>query len=290
MNGAYPAIAAELVTLKGFVQRIEDRLPDKAMVFQLPLRRAFLSETGAVRMGPFDHVKLYLVSHHIRWSYPALSNEQVGWQEAAARLPLAQVPLQMAAEGFAAIVVDRYGYEDNGQAATAAIRAAVGDRHVIAETERYIAFDLRNLAEQTSLARLPTRPGAMTIAMSACSGRTTISLERAGKARAPFAGGLAPVQGSRPLKITGWGIDQPAGSAGAGVDVVVDGTPLPTFYAIDREDVANYFGRPGYYHSGFTTELGPNSLTRGEHRLALRLIAANGQCYYEGAPVTLVVR
>ncbi len=73
------------------------------MVLQLPFR-TYLNDDGIARMRPYDHLKLYMVSDTIRWSYPALSNNQVRWQQAAARLAADRLPYQLAEDGFAAIV------------------------------------------------------------------------------------------------------------------------------------------------------------------------------------------
>ena len=289
MNNEYPTIAAELPGLKGFVQQMEQSLPENAMVLQLPFRRTFLNEIGAVRMRPYEHLKLYLVSRHLRWSYPALTNDQAGWEEAAARLTPAQLPMQMSVEGFSAIVIDRYGYEDNGQSVATAVQDVLGEGSVLAETERYVAFDLRTLAGRAALPRLPVHPEPMSVGMRPCTGQTPMTVERAGRARLPFPAGVATVNGSHPIKITGWGIDRPGASTGAAMDVVVDGTPHSTFYGLDREDVSNYFGRVSYRQSGFSAELPSHSLSPGAHTLALRVIAADRQCYYEGPAVPLVV-
>ena len=50
---------------------------------------------------------------------------------------------RVAGEGFAVILIDRYGYEDNGAAIAAALLRVTGDGHVIAQTERYLALDIR---------------------------------------------------------------------------------------------------------------------------------------------------
>lgn len=290
MNGEYPVIAAELPVLKGFVQQIERRLPSGSMILQLPFRRTYLNEAGAVRMQPYEHLKMYLASRHLRWSYPALSNAQVGWQEAAAAVPIQKLPMQMAAEGFSAILVDRYGYEDNGEVVISAIRAMVRDEDVVAETERYVALDIRSLTGQASVTPLPTRPGPMTVGLGACSGQTPVYLDQIGRVRGPFPATAIEVRRSRPLKISGWGVDQPAGTAAAGIDVVVNETSFPTFYGLDRVDVSNSLGRIGYRQSGFATELPPNTLNAGAYILALRVVAASRECYYEGPRMNLIVR
>jgi phosphoglycerol transferase len=178
LNAAYPPIAAELPPLEAFVRQLEGRLPDRAMVLQLPFR-VFLNDSGIARMQPYDHLKLYFVSHRIRWSYPALSNEQVRWQRALERLDPRQLPHQLAAEGFAAVVIDRYGYADNGSAVAAAICAGLPGDSVIAETSRYLALDVRPLAGVAATApRLSHQPVPASLAMGACRGAPLATIEQ----------------------------------------------------------------------------------------------------------------
>jgi len=288
MNDEYVPAAAELPTLKAFVQQIERALPEGAMVFQLPLRRTYLNEIGVYRIQPYEHLKLYLVSRRLRWSYPALSNEQVGWLESTARLTWQQLPEQMATEGFSAIVIDRFGYQDNGERVAAAIRAQLGGRGVLAETERFIALDIRGLAT-AARSRLSSRPEPMSPDLARCPGQTSMMIDRVGRMPSPFPS-VIPVRGSRAVKVTGWGVDQPSGSTGRAIDLLVDGRAVPAFYGLDREDVSNAFGSMNYRESGFAIEVAAGMLTPGAHTLVLRVVAANGQCYYEGPPLNVVVR
>ena len=145
MNARHASVAADIPPLRTFVGQLEDVLPDRAMVFQLPFK-VYLNDAGSLGMGPYDHLRLYLVSRRIHWSYPALSNEQVRWQQTLQALDGAGLLHRLAADGFAALVVDRYGYSDNGDSMTATIGAILGDHSVIAESDRYVAFDVRSLA------------------------------------------------------------------------------------------------------------------------------------------------
>ena len=84
-----------------------------AMVFQLPMR-AYMSESDFGRMKQYDQFKPYLVSKALRFSYPAFSNEQVRWQRAMTGLDMPTLASRLAAQNFSAVLVDRYGYEDEG--------------------------------------------------------------------------------------------------------------------------------------------------------------------------------
>ena len=56
------------------------------MVFQLPAL-TYLNELGREKMLPLDHIKPYLASTRVHWSYPALSDSIVRWQQQVGRLP-----------------------------------------------------------------------------------------------------------------------------------------------------------------------------------------------------------
>jgi phosphoglycerol transferase len=289
MNDEYAKSAAALATATTLVRQLEQRLPENAMVFQLPFR-LYMDEWATPRMPPFEHFKLYLVSKKLRWSYPAFSNQQLGWQVAAAALDFRQLPSQLAHEGFSAIVIDRAGYDDNGAAVAAEVRAAVSTGDVIAETDRYIAFDLRSLAGALDAAapRLPTAPSLATAGMRPCGTEPLMGIDQVGPARGLGQGAIR-INRSRGLKIVGWTVDQARASTAAGVDVAFDQVPFPSMYGWDRVDVAQHFKQPSYRHSGFMAEIPRGTLQKGEHRLSIRVAAATRDCYYESAPIGVVV-
>ena len=74
------------------------------------------------------------------------------------------------------------------------------------------------------------------------------------------------------------------------VDIIVDNRAFPTTYGIDRPDVANYLGVPGYVASGFIARLNGADLGHGEHTLSIRILSADRRCYYQGPSVPLLAR
>jgi phosphoglycerol transferase len=221
LNAEYAGVAAELPTLQTFVRAVEDRLPEHAMVLQLPFR-TYMNDDGVARMKSYEHLKLYWVSHRVRWSYPALSNEQVRWQLALSRLDPLRLADQAAAEGFSAIAIDRYGYEDSGERITAAIAATLDTRDTIARTERYVAFDIRSLSGgNRSATRLSTAPATASQGLPACNGQPLMSVDRIGTHSAPFGPASLPVARDLELRVSGWAVDQAAQSVAAGVDLMV---------------------------------------------------------------------
>jgi hypothetical protein len=240
-------------------------------------------------MKPYDHLKLYLVSRTARWSYPALSNAQVRWQQAAAALGAGELPLRMAGEGFAAIVIDRYGYEGDAAAIEHALRTSLPADGVIARNARYTALDIRSLASDA--ANLPplSKATAMTLGMKACDGQPLMNLERVGTVTAPFGSEPLRVGRGEDLSVSGWAVDGVLTTSGGGLDVLVDRVPFPAVYGIDRDDVSSYFKRAEYRQSGFTAIVPSQSVGGGEHELAVRLVAADRRCYYESSGHRFVV-
>jgi phosphoglycerol transferase len=289
-SSRYGGIVAEISTLGAFVHRLERALPNGAMVFQLPFR-TYLSESDFARMKPYDHFKPYLVSHTLRFSYPALSNEQVRWQEAAARLDPRGLTSRLAAQGFSAILVDRYGYEDDGAAVTAALLRIVGGDRVIAQTDRYIALDIRarGAGSEAPTIAPSTELVPMTLSMGPCKGQPLMTIDQIGATHAPFGAGSIPIPGSGAFKVSGWAVDHANRSTAGGVDVVVDRMLFPSTYGMNRDDVADYFQRPGYREAGFTANIRADTLAKGEHTLSLRVVSSDGKCYYQSRTIPLTI-
>lgn len=127
--------------LQGMVEILERELPSGARVYQLPDRTDHL-QRRVVRMQPNDDLKPYLVSRHLRWRYPARTAAETRDDKPRDALEPDALPARLAQDGFSAIVVDRLGYDDNGEAVLAALEAT-GRTTVLAKAERYVAFLVR---------------------------------------------------------------------------------------------------------------------------------------------------
>ena len=295
INEQHAAIAAEVAGLRTLVGALERALPAEAMVFQLPVR-TYMSESDFGRMKQYDQFKPYLVSKALRFSYPAFSNEQVRWQQRMTRLDMPTLASRLAAERFSAVLVDRYGYEDQGAAVLAGLRRSVRADRVIVSTDRFVALDIRALAGNAPAT--PATPVAMTLSMTPCPAAPSLApmvrvadqVDQIGESRGPWGGGVAQIRRSQDSKVSGWAVDAPRRSAAAGVDVVIDRMVFPTIYGTDRTDVAQYFGRPSYRDTGFIATIPANAVPRGDHWLSIRVVTADGRCYFQspGFPVTSI--
>jgi phosphoglycerol transferase len=97
-----------------FVNAIEHVLPPGAMILELP----YVSFPEAQTVGacaPYDHLKPYLASHSLRWSFAAFRGRPADvFVHLLSSLPPANLLRAVAVVGFEGIVVDRFAYQDRG--------------------------------------------------------------------------------------------------------------------------------------------------------------------------------
>jgi len=293
LNQKHTAIRQEWAALGAFVGSLENRLPAGAMVFQLPVL-TYLNEIGREQMQPLDHIKPYLVSTRVHWSFPAISDSVVRWQQQVGRLPTPVLATALTAQGFHAVLVDRNGYNDRGLAVLNELGVSRASQAVLAESDRYIALDLRFVRKaDVSTDRLPRLGATSTAATSgvrSCGTTATYTLEWIGGSSTPFTRLPIRVSLSEDFSVVGWAVDERSRTVAGDVDVVVGDTAYSTFYGIDRPDVATYFGTSAYRASGFVVRLTGENVGRDTRVLSLRILAADRSCYYETPKVPIVAR
>ena len=103
------------------------------MIFQLPIMD--FPESPAPGVGSYDHLRPYLYSHDLRFSFGTDKGRPDGeWQHQLAQLPFADVIAQLESTGFAAVYVNRNGFPDKGAALIKAFQGiGLGD---MIESER----------------------------------------------------------------------------------------------------------------------------------------------------------
>jgi hypothetical protein len=290
LNDRYDVIAAEISSLTTFVGTLERALPPGAMVLQLPFR-AYMAESDFGLMKQYDHFKPYLVSRTLRFSYPALSNDQVRWQQAAARLDPRTLSSRVATQGFSAILIDRYGYEDAGAAISGALLRVFGDERVIARTERFLAIDISGAPDRVgTVDEAPiAEPLPITLALAPCAGQPMMTIEQIDDSRRPFDAAGVRIRPDGAFKISGWAVDHANRTAAGGADVVIDKMVFPTTYGIHRSDVADYFRRATYRDTGFNATIPANAVPAGEHWLSVRVVTSAGGCYFQSPGIRVTV-
>ncbi len=111
-----------------FVARVEEAVPPGSMIFQLP-HIALCSYTNrAHQMREYSHLRGYLHSRSLRWSFGAMHGRPAAMLQAAvAALPPGGMLEALACLGFAGVYVDRHGYPDGGAACERVLRGACGE-------------------------------------------------------------------------------------------------------------------------------------------------------------------
>jgi len=138
---AYKAIDAEYRSDEAFVRAIDGRLPDGAMVFQLPYV-PFPESPPVKGMVDYDELRGYLHSHDLRWSYGIVKGRPEDRNGALAAEPVPRLVDDVAEAGFAGIYVDRFGYEDRGAKLERELVVATGATPLVSPNSRLSFFEL----------------------------------------------------------------------------------------------------------------------------------------------------
>ena len=104
-----------------FTEQIEKHLPKGAMVFQVPVME--FPESPAPGVSSSDHFRPYLHSRHLKFSFGGIKGrpwEQ--WQQQLSGLSLPTIIQKLEGYGFAAIYVNRSGFQDKGAGVTKGFR------------------------------------------------------------------------------------------------------------------------------------------------------------------------
>ena len=136
----YSALEAAYRSDGRLVSAIEERLPARAMVFQLPYH-PFPETSGSERMADYDHMRGYLHSDDLRWSYGFMKGRSGDPSPALAGEPTEHMVRDVVAAGYAGIYVDRYGYADEGEKLERELAAATGRDPLVSPNGRPSFFE-----------------------------------------------------------------------------------------------------------------------------------------------------
>jgi hypothetical protein len=125
-------------------------------------------------------------------------------------------------------------------------------------------------------------PGAgMSGGLTRLAGAPGFYLDRIGQAPDPANRQPAVTSGAQPIVVDGFAFDPTAKAPAKGVDVVVDGKAYGAVYGHARPDVANFFKTPALAATGYKVTLPAGALSEGSHSVAIRVVSADGQGYFE---------
>ncbi len=202
------------------VREVESRLPQGAMVFQLPHMTVPVDRATYPPMRYYDPGRAYLHSRTLRWSWGAMIGRHHDWGRAVDALPLPDKVRVLAEAGFSGIWIDRWGYTGTGaagpcrdrEAARRARRRAVPRQHrrtLLVRQHRRLPPTPGGRARAGATRPRPPRaprghadPGvAGRLRRRSADDRRLVALVRAGSpSRDPqLAPGRAPGQAHRPL-------------------------------------------------------------------------------------------
>ena len=155
----YSAAAAQHRSDSAFVSQIEHRLPRGAAVFQLPIV-PFPEAGKRFAMPDYDHLRMYLASRHLRWSYGTAKNSRRDWQAALNVSDVNGTLQKIALTGFDGIEVERLGYPDRAAALERTLQALTGVAPIVSRDGQLSFFDLRAYAERVRARLSPTQLAA----------------------------------------------------------------------------------------------------------------------------------
>jgi len=122
-----------------FIAQIETKLSPGSMIFQLPYH-PFPEVEPEHRMKDYDHLRGYLHSTKLRWSYGAMKGRKWdSWQRETAALPLPQLIQTLRSAGFRGLYFDRYGYSGRDQTENE-LQERLGQPAAVSEDGRLLFF------------------------------------------------------------------------------------------------------------------------------------------------------
>lgn len=144
----YPTIRAEFWNDRAFVSKVESSLPPGSMIFQLPYV-PFPEHPQVNKMVDYDHLRGYLHSRTLRWSYGAMKNREGDlWQKQVAAAPLAEFLNTLAFAGFSGVYLDRNGYDNDGATEVARLGEALQTQPTVTANGRLLFFNLADYTQR----------------------------------------------------------------------------------------------------------------------------------------------
>jgi len=147
----YPIVKKQFEADASFFKRIEQTLPEGGMVFQMPFV-GFPIIKGPSRMIPYDHVRGYLHTRTVKWSYGAITGRETDiWQQTVSLLPTKDMVNVLVFSGFQGIYLDRMGYGDDGRQMIRDLSLILNQKSTQSEDGRKVFFNLASYAEKIKL-------------------------------------------------------------------------------------------------------------------------------------------
>ncbi|MCX5824881.1 MAG: hypothetical protein NTY86_15640 [Deltaproteobacteria bacterium] len=134
--------ATEYLSDKEFFQKIERTVPRESMIWQLPYM--LFPETPHINNMPdYSHLRAYLHSDGLRWSYGAMKGRKPAyWMQNMSMLPVDNMAEQLSIIGFSGIYIDRSGYVDAQKEIEGKLASLLDVSPIISKNNRLAFYDM----------------------------------------------------------------------------------------------------------------------------------------------------
>jgi phosphoglycerol transferase len=137
-----------------FVAAIENSVPPHAMIFQLPYVY-FPNGAGPNRMQALDHLRGYLHSKTLRWSFPTMVGRDIDrWQRRVAADP--NIVQELIDAGFDGIYINRDGFADRAASLETTLARLVDARPIVSSNGQLAFFNLDKAKHKIAVRDLAT--------------------------------------------------------------------------------------------------------------------------------------
>ena len=137
---------------KKTVYKLEAQFPEGTSVLQLPFT-GYPLNLSSNKMEYYDHVRPYIWSKNLRWSWPSFTLRHRVWQATMSNKQGPDLIRAAILSGFQAIWIDRFAYADNGEQLIKSLAQGKVNAIDIA-SNRFVVLDLRG-ADADFRASLP---------------------------------------------------------------------------------------------------------------------------------------
>ncbi|MDD2799969.1 MAG: hypothetical protein PHE96_00810 [Methylococcales bacterium] len=126
------------------VEQLEQIFPNGTAVMELPFT-GFPPLAMFNKMESYDHVRPFLWSHHLKWSWPSFSQRHRAWQTKMQTLQGNDLIRAAIFSGFDAIWIDRFAYLDEGRELISSLHSG-NIKSLDLGSRRFTVLDLRAAA------------------------------------------------------------------------------------------------------------------------------------------------
>jgi hypothetical protein len=151
----YAEVRAEYASDAALVRTIEAAVPRGGQIFQLP-HVSFPEGAMPFQVLDYDPLRPYFHSSTLRWSYPTMRGRPPDtWVDEVSRFVPADLVKVLSDAGFDGILVDRFGYGDQGREMEAALGKALDATAVVSRDRRQAFFSLTSYNQRAHAGESP---------------------------------------------------------------------------------------------------------------------------------------